>query len=211
MTFLTIERKLSHDYKINTSHFQRAHLAFLFLSLNGAGKAITTHYVWIMLPLPSGKEVNAFVHKNKVSQSFWKAQFLLGSFVLAQFFVLATALLLRTDCPPSEERMAVSFCKCLQSVTAVCCTSLTLLKQSKAGLQSHSTALEYSVIPLDPAKLCKPWKARLRNASLQVMITTWSLGMCCIRDGPLMESELQIAFLRRKLIHKGLDTQHKLS
>lgn len=65
----------------------------------------------MMLLLSSGKAVNAFVHKSRVPQNFWKAWFLLGSSVLAQLVVSAAALLPRSSCGTvplaGEEGMSV--------------------------------------------------------------------------------------------------------
>lgn len=149
MYFLTIDRKLYditikeilHIFTGKTS----VCLAFLLLSFNGAGKATTTYYACkkIILPSPSGKEVNSFVCTSRVSQNFWKAQFLLGSFVLAQFFPSAAAPLPQSEeerqaCPPRRRGMAVSnFCKRSQPVTAACSLSPALAKRSKAGLREE--------------------------------------------------------------------------
>lgn len=179
MYFLTIERKL-HDITVKEilhifTDKTSVCLAFLLLSLNGAGKVTTTYYAWkkIILPSPSGKEVNAFVRTSRASQNFWKARFLLGSFALAQFFPSAAAPLPRSEeelqaCPPRGRGTALSgFCKCSQPVTAACSLPPALAKRSKAGLQEEEPRYCSWMLSLDPVKLREPRKATLRNAPLR--------------------------------------------
>lgn len=84
-------------------------------------------------------------------------------------------------------------------------------QQSRAA-GGRATVLLFSTLrsPWKPTKTLRASKSHAeKHFTARVMITAWSLSMCSISDGPLIESGFQAAFSGRKLIHKGLNTQHK--